>query len=54
VHQEPGSGAQQREPRRDGQVTGVFVLTLRGDGIAELTRFGGAELPYFGLPSTLG
>lgn len=33
---------------------GVFVLTLRPDGIAVLARFGGAELvERFGLPPTL-
>jgi hypothetical protein len=32
----------------------VLVLTLEGDRIAELTRFGDtAILPHFGLPRTL-
>lgn len=38
----------------NGQGTGVFVLTLAGDRIAELIRFGGVELlPYFRLPPRL-
>jgi RNA polymerase sigma-70 factor (ECF subfamily) len=36
------------------QGTGLFVLTLEGERIAAITRFGGAELlPRFGLPPTL-
>jgi RNA polymerase sigma-70 factor (ECF subfamily) len=34
--------------------TGLFVLTLEGDRISAITRFGGAELlPNFGLPRTV-
>jgi hypothetical protein len=34
--------------------SGVFVLTLEGDRISVITRFGGAELlPNFGLPATV-
>jgi RNA polymerase sigma-70 factor (ECF subfamily) len=37
-----------------GRYFGVLVLTLEGDRIAELTRFGDtAILPHFGLPRTL-
>jgi RNA polymerase sigma-70 factor (ECF subfamily) len=37
-----------------GRFFGVIVLTLEGDRIAGLTRFGdSAVLPYFGLPRTL-
>ena len=37
-----------------GRFFGVIVLTLEGDRIAGLTRFGdSAILPYFGLPRTL-
>ena len=33
---------------------GVFVLTLEGDRISAITRFGDNwVLPYFGLPRTL-
>jgi RNA polymerase sigma-70 factor (ECF subfamily) len=36
------------------QGTALFVLTLEGERIAAITRFGGAELlPRFGLPPTL-
>jgi RNA polymerase sigma-70 factor (TIGR02960 family) len=33
--------------------SGLFVLTLRGDQISAITRFGGGSLSYFGLPRTL-
>jgi hypothetical protein len=33
---------------------GLFVLTVDGDAIAAITRFGDTGvLPYFGLPRTL-
>ena len=33
---------------------GVFVLTLQGERISAITRFGdNGVLPYFGLPRTL-
>ena len=36
------------------RIGGIFVLTLEGDEIAALTRFGeGGWLPWFGLPRTL-
>ena len=36
------------------RIAGMFVLTLEGDRIAALTRFGdGSVLPRFGLPRTL-
>jgi RNA polymerase sigma-70 factor (TIGR02960 family) len=36
------------------RAAGFFVLSLRGEEIVELTRFGGeGVLPYFGLPRTL-
>ncbi len=44
--QEPGAAV--------AQGTGLFVLTLEGERIAAITRFGGADLlPRFGLPPTL-
>ena len=50
---EPG---QERGPSEAGVVrgVGVLVLTLEGDRIAQITRFGGAALlARFGLPRTL-
>ena len=36
------------------RIGGIFVLTLEGDEIAAITRFGeGGWLPWFGLPRTL-
>jgi RNA polymerase sigma-70 factor, ECF subfamily len=36
------------------RASGLLVLTLEGDGIAAITRFGdGGVLPHFGLPRTL-
>jgi RNA polymerase sigma-70 factor (ECF subfamily) len=36
------------------RIGGMFVLTLEGDEIAAITRFGeGGWLPWFGLPRTL-
>ena len=36
------------------RIGGIFVLTLSGEEIAAITRFGeGGWLPWFGLPRTL-
>ena len=36
------------------RIGGIFVLTLEGEEIAAITRFGeGGWLPWFGLPRTL-
>ena len=44
----------QDAPAGVGHGTGVLVLTLAGDRIAELIRFGGPDLlARFGLPRTL-
>jgi RNA polymerase sigma-70 factor (ECF subfamily) len=44
-----------REPQSGlARAVGILVLTLDGDRIAEITRFGDTcVLPYFGLPRTL-
>ena len=44
-----------RDPHADvARVSGLFVLTLEGDRIAAITRFGDTGvLPHFGLPRTL-
>jgi len=36
-----------------GHARGVVVLTLDGDRISAVTRFGKSAMPYFGLPETL-
>ena len=33
--------------------TGFYVLTLAGDQIRAMTRFGNSMLPWFGLPRSL-
>jgi RNA polymerase sigma-70 factor (ECF subfamily) len=33
--------------------TGLYVLTLTGDGICAMTRFENTVLPWFGLPRSL-
>jgi RNA polymerase sigma-70 factor (ECF subfamily) len=39
---------------RIGRANGLLVLTLEGDRVAAITRFGdGGVFPYFGLPRTL-
>jgi RNA polymerase sigma-70 factor (ECF subfamily) len=43
--EDPGSGR--------FRATGVYVLTVAGDRIAELTRFETSVLPLFGMPRTL-
>jgi RNA polymerase sigma-70 factor (ECF subfamily) len=50
---QPAFGAYLRRPSgiRDG--TGLYVLTLEGDGIGALTRFENTVLPRFGLPGSL-
>jgi RNA polymerase sigma-70 factor (ECF subfamily) len=39
-----------RGPSDDLQGTGLIVLTLSGDRICAVTRFGGSVLPSFGMP----
>jgi RNA polymerase sigma-70 factor (ECF subfamily) len=43
--EDPGSGR--------FRATGVWVLTVAGDRIVELTRFETSVLPLFGMPRTL-
>lgn len=52
---QPAFGHYVREPGAEiARATGIFVLTLEGDRIAVVARFGGGELPpRFGLPSTI-
>ena len=51
----PAFGYYLADPHADvARAGGVFVLTLEGDGISVITRFGdNGVLPYFGLPRTL-
>jgi RNA polymerase sigma-70 factor (ECF subfamily) len=52
---QPAFGHYIKEPgEAAARGTGLFVLTIEGDRIAAITRFGGADLlPRFGLPSAL-
>jgi RNA polymerase sigma-70 factor (ECF subfamily) len=52
---QPAFGHYMLEPGSEvARGTGVFVLTLAGDRISMITRFGGSELvPKFGLPGTI-
>jgi RNA polymerase sigma-70 factor (ECF subfamily) len=52
---QPAFGYYVLDPHADvARFGGVIVLTVEGDGITEVTRFGDTGvLPYFGLPRTL-
>jgi RNA polymerase sigma-70 factor (TIGR02960 family) len=52
---QPAFGHYIRDPHAPiGRSAGVLVLTLEGERIAEITRFGdGGLLPHFGLPRTI-
>jgi hypothetical protein len=45
---QPAFGAYLRAPTGSRHGTGLFVLTLAGDRICALTRFGSSVLPSFG------
>lgn len=52
---QPAFGHYLKDPHAPiARASGLLVLTLEGDRIAEVARFGnGGVLPYFGLPRTL-
>ena len=51
---QPAFGAYLRSPTGTRHGTGLYVLTLAGDGrIAAMTRFDTTVLPWFGLPRSL-
>jgi hypothetical protein len=53
---QPAFGYYLRDPGSPvARAHGLIVLTLAGDQIGAITRFGGSDLfPLFGLPLTLG
>jgi RNA polymerase sigma-70 factor (TIGR02960 family) len=54
ANRQPAFGMYVQDPGSDRfRAVGVYVLTLAGDRIAELTRFETSVLPLFGLPRTL-
>ena len=50
---QPAFGAYLRVPAGIRHATGLYVLTLAGDGICGMTRFDNTVLPWFGLPPSL-
>jgi RNA polymerase sigma-70 factor (ECF subfamily) len=50
---QPAFGAYVRTPAGTRHATGFYVLTLAGDRICGMTRFGASVLPWFGLPRSL-
>jgi RNA polymerase sigma-70 factor (ECF subfamily) len=50
---QPAFGAYLRTPAGISHGTGLYVLTLTGDRICAMTRFGNDVLPSFGLPRSL-
>ena len=52
---QPAFAYYMEDPQADlWRIGGLFVLTLAGEEIAAITRFGeGGWLPWFGLPRTL-
>jgi RNA polymerase sigma-70 factor (ECF subfamily) len=50
---QPAFGAYLRTPAGISHGTGLYVLTLTGDRIRAMTRFGNSVLPSFGLPRSL-
>jgi RNA polymerase sigma-70 factor (TIGR02960 family) len=50
---QPAFGAYLRAPAGIRHGTGLYVLTLTGDGICALTRFDNSVLAWFGLPRSL-
>jgi RNA polymerase sigma-70 factor (TIGR02960 family) len=54
ANRQPAFGMYAQDPGSDRfRALGVFVVTIAGDRITELTRFETAVLPFFGLPRTL-
>jgi hypothetical protein len=50
---QPALGAYLRAHSGIRNGSGLFVLTLTGDRISEITRFDNSVLPRFGLPRSL-
>jgi RNA polymerase sigma-70 factor (ECF subfamily) len=50
---QPAFGAYLRHPNAISHGTGLYVLTLAGNGICAMTRFENIVLPSFGLPRSL-
>jgi RNA polymerase sigma-70 factor (TIGR02960 family) len=50
---QPAFGAYLRTPTGIRHGTGLLLLTLTGDRICGITRFGSSVLPWFGLPRSL-
>jgi RNA polymerase sigma-70 factor (TIGR02960 family) len=51
---QPAFGVYVRDPNTGVfHAVGLFVLTLAGDQISEMTRFDNGVLPWFGMPRTL-
>ena len=50
---QPAFGAYLRDSAGIRHGTGLYVLTLAGDGISVMTRFENSVLPWFGLPRSL-
>jgi hypothetical protein len=50
---QPAFGAYLRAPTGIRHGTGLLLLTLTGDRICGITRFGSGVLPWFGLPRSL-
>jgi RNA polymerase sigma-70 factor (ECF subfamily) len=50
---QPAFGTYLRAPNGIRHGTGLFVLTLSGDGICAMTRFENRVYPWFGLPRSL-
>ena len=50
---QPAFGGYLRAPGGISHGTGLYVLTLAGDRIIAMTRFGSSVLPAFGLPRSL-
>jgi RNA polymerase sigma-70 factor (ECF subfamily) len=53
ANDQPALAAYLRDPDGPRPAVGLYVLTLRGDRIAAMTRFEAAVLPAFGLPGSL-
>jgi RNA polymerase sigma-70 factor (ECF subfamily) len=54
ANRQPAFGMYVQDPGSDRfRALGVFVLTIAGDRIAELTRFETSVLPLFGMPRSL-
>jgi RNA polymerase sigma-70 factor (ECF subfamily) len=50
---QPAFGAYRRTTAGERRGIGLVVLTLTGERICAMSRFDGAMLPWFGLPSSL-